>query len=225
MRGSFIWKSWALGLDCLFHFFRFFGILIWRILLSFGSFVSFFKFLQNVIVYFFLIVLIGYSWLTTFDFIFRIHAWTFHILPNQIFDLELSQIFDGPIVPKFQLDIINWCNDKISDQILDIVANSQPDAYFLFVHLNIVKACGGVRTGLHFDERLGVFGIDIELGYVFKTIEVDAALFDVELNIGVDDSFAVVGAKFLVGSVEAVLEGEIGLIPDNSLLVAHLSTK
>ena len=95
----------------------------------------------------------------------------------------------------------------------------------MFVHLNIVKACGGVRTGLHFDERLGVFWIDIELGYVFKTIEVDAALFDVELDIGVDDSFGGVGAKFLVGSVEAVLEGEIGLVPDDSLLVAHLSTK
>ena len=223
--GSFITYYWVLGLDCLLYFFRWFAIFICRILFNFGSFVSFFKYLQDIKVDLFLIVLIGHSWLTSFDFLFRVQSWTFHILPDQIFNLELSQILNRPIIPKFQPNIIHWCYDKISDQILDIVTNSQSDTYFLFVHLNIVKTCRGVWTGLHFNERLGVFGIDFEFGDVLKAIKGDGALFDAELDIGVDDFFGGVGAKFLVGSVEAVLEGEIGLIPDNSLLVAHLSTK
>ena len=77
---------------------------------------------------------------------------------------------------------------------------------------------------MHFNKRLGVFWVDIELGDVLKTIKGDGTLFDAELDIGVDNSFGGVSAKFLVGSVETVLEGEIGLIPDDSLLVAHLST-
>ena len=145
-------------------------------------------------------------------------------MSHKILHLELSQIFNRPIIPKFQPNIIHGCYDKISDQILDIVTNSQSDTYFLFIHLNIVKTCGGVGTRLYFNKRLRVFRIDIELGDVLKTIEGDGTLLDAELDIGIDDSFGGIGAKFLVGSVEAVLKGEIGLIPDDSLLVAHLST-
>ena len=75
---------------------------------------------------------------------------------------------------------------------------------------------------LDLHKRLGVFGVDIVLSDALEAVKVDGSFRDVEVEVGVDGSSLPYAAQFLEGSVDAVLDRKIGVVPDYPLVIAHI---
>ena len=92
----------------------------------------------------------------------------------------------------------------------------------MFVHLQLGQADRCVSSRLDLNKRLGVFGVDLALHDVFEAVEVDGSFRDVEVEVGVDGSFELGGSQFFKGSVDAVLDRKIRVVPDYPLVIAHI---
>ena len=79
-----------------------------------------------------------------------------------------------------------------------------------------------MSSWLDLNKRLGIFGVDLALHDVFEAVEVDGSFRDVEVEVGVDGSFELGGSQFFKGSVDAVLDRKIRVVPDYPLGISHL---
>lgn len=57
---------------------------------------------------------------------------------------------------------------------------------------------------------------------MLEPLEGEGAAWEVEVGAGGDFGGGVGGSEFLEGSVDEVLDGEVGVVPDDSVVVAHM---
>ena len=88
-------------------------------------------------------------------------------------------------------------------------------------HHKISEANGGVSPGRHFNKGLSIFRVDLILSDVFKAFQSKLPISGVDIYLGVDGSFCLACTNLLEGPVDAVLDGKVGIIPDDALVAAH----
>ena len=70
----------------------------------------------------------------------------------------------------------------------------------------------------HLDTCLCVARGDIHLVHVLETLEIDGAGLNIEVDLRADGGSFFALFDLFKGTVDAVLEGEIGVVPDYSLV-------
>jgi len=121
-------------------------------------------------------------------------------------------------VPDLEADVFARFYHHVFNEVFDECAYFHSHAYFVLVHFQLGEAHARVPSGWHLDQSLGVAGTDIHLIHVLETLKVDHAGLNIEVDLWPNGGSPLAFLYFFEGTVDAVLEGEVGIVPDNSLV-------